>query len=84
MAEVYIALGTNLGELQQNLREAISYLKAGVKIDKSSGVYETIPAYFENQGNFLNMVVGGTTALAPHELLAFLKQIENKMGRQPT
>jgi GTP cyclohydrolase-4 len=86
MAEhtVYLALGSNLGDRQGNLVEAIQSLRARMHVERLSSVYETEPAYLIEQPRFLNMVVKATTDLEPHELLAFLKRIERRMGRQQT
>jgi len=81
---VYLALGTNLGDRKQNLREALQRLPPGVEIVAISRLYETEPAYVLNQPSFLNIAVKGSTALAPTELLVYLKQIETDVGREKT
>jgi GTP cyclohydrolase IV len=81
---VYVALGSNLGDRRTNLVEAIQGLGAEVHIDALSGLYDTEPVYVTDQPRFLNMAARGRTALGPHDLLGFLKRIEQRMGRQPT
>ncbi len=81
---VYLGAGSNLGDRQANLVEAIQSLRSQVHVEQVSSVYETEPAYEMNQPRFLNMAVKGVTTLKPHELLAFLKRIEQQMGRRPT
>lgn len=81
VARVYLALGTNLGERMQNLREAMVRLESGVRISRVSSVYETEPWGVTSQPRFLNLVVEGETELEPHALLDFLKRIERGMGR---
>jgi GTP cyclohydrolase-4 len=81
---VYFGLGSNLGDRQANLVEAIQSLRAQVHVERISSVYETEPAYVTDQPRFLNLAVKGATALPPHELLAFLKRIEQRMGRRQT
>jgi GTP cyclohydrolase-4 len=81
---VYFGLGSNLGDRQANLVEGIQRLRAQVEVSRLSSVYETEPAYVTEQPRFLNMVVKGTTALDPPALLAFLKRIEQGMGRRET
>jgi len=81
---VYLGLGSNLGDRQANLVEAIQSLRTHVHVERLSSVYETEPAYVTDQPRFLNMVVKGTTALAPRDLLDFLKRIEQRMGRRET
>ena len=79
---VYFGLGSNLGDRQANLVEGIQRLRAQVAVKRLSSVYETDPAYVTDQPRFLNMAVKGVTALDPHALLAFLKRIEQGMGRR--
>jgi GTP cyclohydrolase-4 len=79
---VYLALGTNLGDRQANLVEGIQRLRTQVDVSRLSSVYETEPAYVTDQPRFLNMVVRGETSLEPEALLAFLKRIEQGMGRR--
>ena len=79
---VYIALGSNLGDRRANLVDALSQLRQKVIVQKLSSVYETVPAYISDQPHFLNAVLRGSTTLAPHDLLRFLKRIERSMGRE--
>src|SRR5262245_18946967 len=79
---VYFGLGSNLGDRQANLVEAIQRLRVQVQVQKLSSVYETEPAYVTDQPRFLNMAVRGATALDPMPLLALLKRIEEAMGRR--
>lgn len=80
--EVYLALGSNLGDREKQLQEARKRLAAEVQIEQESPVYETDPWGYTDQDNFLNQVVYGLTELEPLELLMFLKNIERNMGRQ--
>ncbi len=84
MARVFIALGSNLGDRQDNLDRALEALTAAVRITARSSIYETDPAYVLDQPVFLNMVVAGETRLRPEPLLAELKRIEAEIGRVPT
>ncbi len=79
---VCFGLGSNLGDRQANLVEGIQRLRAQVEVRRLSSVYETEPVYVTDQPRFLNMAVKGVTALDPHALLAFLKHIEQGMGRR--
>lgn len=81
---VYITLGSNLGDRRSNLIDAISQLRHKVKVEQLSSVYETEPAYFVDQPRYLNVVLCGSTALAPGELARFLKNLEDRMCRQNT
>jgi 2-amino-4-hydroxy-6-hydroxymethyldihydropteridine diphosphokinase len=82
MVEAYIALGSNLGDREANIKKAFDALKERIQIVKTSSLYETKPMYVEDQGWFLNCTAKIETNLAPEELLKFLKSIEQKLGRK--
>ena len=84
MAQVYIGLGSNLGDRAENLRQAESALSAVVSVRKRSTVHETAPQHVTDQPDFLNMVVSGDTPLTPEALLRRLKSIEQSLGRKPS
>jgi 2-amino-4-hydroxy-6-hydroxymethyldihydropteridine diphosphokinase len=78
---VFLSLGSNVGDREQNLRQAIAALPAaGVAIRKVSSFYETEPVDFLDQPWFLNCVVQGTTTVPPVELLHTLREMERRMG----
>jgi GTP cyclohydrolase-4 len=81
---IYLALGSNLGDRRSNLAAAIQRLRDVVKITAISSVYETEPVGYTEQPRFLNMVLTGLTALAPDDLLAYVKQLETTLGREPS
>jgi len=81
MAIVYLALGSNIGEREQNLREAIRLLgAANIRITKISSIYETEPVDYLDQPWFLNAVLVAQTELPPAQLLGILRAIESQMG----
>lgn len=84
MAVVYLGLGSNLGEREGFLRRALQLLRPAVVVRRASALYETEPVGYAAQGPFLNAVVEGETALAPAELLAQVKAVEQELGRTPT
>jgi len=79
---VYLSLGTNLGDKEQNLLDAISRIgeTVGVVIKRSSFL-ATEPWGFLSTNGFLNAVICIETALSPTQLLAATQQIECEMGR---
>lgn len=79
---VFIGLGSNLGEREKNLKEAIELLSRKCEIVQRSAVHETEPFGFEDQPMFLNQIVEARTKLEPLKLLEFLKGIEKKIGRK--
>lgn len=56
---------------------------AGVRLVEASSLYETEPMYLAEQPAFLNAVVRVETELSPEELLAVVKDVERRLGRQP-
>lgn len=81
---IFLALGSNLGDRLANLETAIQGMPPGIHVLKRSSIYETPPWGFEDQPAFLNMVLQAETQLSPWKLLKFLKTLESDMGRQPT
>jgi 2-amino-4-hydroxy-6-hydroxymethyldihydropteridine diphosphokinase len=82
LKRVYLGLGSNIGDREGHLREAIERLAAaGVAVTERSPVYETEPVDYTEQAWFLNQVVCAETALFPMQLLARTGRIEREMGR---
>lgn len=81
---IYLALGTNLGERQDNLKKALHLLTEKINITATSRLYETAPAYVLDQPAFLNIAVEGYTDLSPDDLLICLKMLETRIGREKT
>lgn len=83
MATVYIGLGSNIGKREEYLRRAILKIKekTGAELISESTVMETEAVDFEDQPDFLNMIIKVRTDLAPRRLLDLLLEIENEIGR---
>ena len=81
MVTVYLGLGSNLGNRQDNLDKALGFLSQRLRVEKISSVYETEPVGNINQPRFLNLVCQAYTKLSPTELLTLAKGIESKLGR---
>ena len=78
---IYLSLGSNVGDREVNLREAIAALAGmGVRVRRVSSIYETEPVDYLEQGWFLNCVVEAGTGLPALELLRGLRGIEMGMG----
>ena len=84
MATAYLCLGSNLGDREENLCQALALLSSDVDVEKLSAIYETEPVGYKEQPLFLNLVCRIVTDLPPHELLCFAKKIETEMGRIPS
>jgi len=79
----FLSLGSNLGDREKNLTRALSLLqKKGVKIRKTSSLYETQPVDISSKAWFYNQVAEVQVEIEPKELLALVKRIEKKMGRK--
>lgn len=82
MCRAYVALGSNLGDREENLRTALKHLQEnGVEVIKTSTFIETEPYGVTDQPGFVNAVCQVETELAPLELLRLLLNIEQEMGR---
>jgi len=81
MPTVYLALGSNIGDREKNLREAVRLLgESGVHIVKSSSIYETEPVDYLDQDWFLNSILEAYSDLPASHLLATMRNIESQMG----
>ena len=83
MSNIFIALGSNLGNSKEQVKNGILSIKkiGGVKILNKSNLYETQPVGILNQPNFINAVIKIDSDLSPYELLNKLLKIENIAGR---
>ena len=82
MAKVYISLGTNLGDKEQNLRTAVQKIEEQVgKVISLSAFYITAPWGFSSDNSFLNAAACVETKLSPLEVLQETQMIEKELGR---
>ncbi|WP_181351188.1 2-amino-4-hydroxy-6-hydroxymethyldihydropteridine diphosphokinase [Thalassobacillus sp. CUG 92003] len=84
MKHAYIALGSNIAPRDAFLADAIALLAElkTVHVVTESAVYETPPVGYEDQHDFLNMVINVQTSLSPMELLSHCQAIEQELGRK--
>jgi 2-amino-4-hydroxy-6-hydroxymethyldihydropteridine diphosphokinase len=81
MITAYLSLGSNLGDRQSNLDQALKMISERMRLGKVSSIYDTEPVGMVNQPRFLNLACEVFTRITPEGLLALLKGIEQKMGR---
>lgn len=82
MANVYIGLGTNLGDKEQNLRDAVHRIEEQIgKVLSLSAFYVTAPWGFASENSFLNAAACVETQLSPLEVLLETQTIERELGR---
>jgi 2-amino-4-hydroxy-6-hydroxymethyldihydropteridine diphosphokinase len=80
--QVFLSLGSNLGDRLAFLRRAVRSLARELRELRVSSVYETSPMYNTAQPRFLNIAVAGLTGLSPRELLGRALAIERELGRE--
>jgi 2-amino-4-hydroxy-6-hydroxymethyldihydropteridine diphosphokinase len=78
----YLSLGSNIGDRESHLRNAIAQLQTTRRIVSVSSFYETEPVDITDQPWFLNCVVALETPETPEQLMASMLEIEQRMGRQ--
>ena len=84
VSTIFLSLGSNLGDRFTNLQDAIRSLPPNIQALSQSRIYETEPWGYTDQPAFLNLVIKGSTELAPQKVLAFIKEMEVVLGRKET
>jgi 2-amino-4-hydroxy-6-hydroxymethyldihydropteridine diphosphokinase len=84
MAEAALGLGTNLGNREAALAQAVNLLAAmpGIELAAVSNLYSSAPWGMADQPDFLNLCIRVETTLGPLQLLHACKSVEAKLGRQ--
>jgi len=85
MAVVFLGLGSNEGNREGNIRQALALLANDkeIKIKAVSSLYESKALGESLQPDFVNCVVEIKTDCEPHDLLKIAKSVEKAMGREP-
>jgi len=79
--KTYLALGTNIGDREKNLKNALKKLNNIGTVQETSQIYETEPYGPKDQNDYLNLTLKLITELTPNQLLREIKKIEKDMGR---
>lgn len=80
--KVYFSLGSNLGDKEGNILEAISRIGELIgEVDRQSTLLVTEPWGFESDNTFVNAAIRCITSLSPLEILGITQDIERAMGR---
>lgn len=83
MKTVYLALGSNMGDREGNIAQAIKAMEErGVHVTRRSTLYETEPIDVRGHDWFLNCAAQAETELMPLQLMHALLQIERELGRK--
>ena len=79
---VFLGLGSNLGDKEGNIREAIAKIGEQIgPVEAQSALYYSEPWGFESDNAFVNAVVRVATTLSPYKLLRATQRIERQMGK---
>lgn len=82
--DVYMSLGSNIGNKEDNLRRAVELINSSPNINvlRVSSIYETEPMYLKDQDYFYNIVLKAKVngEISPFEMMGFLKGIEFGFG----
>ncbi len=83
MNVAFLSIGTNIGEREQNLQDAVRLLMAqdGIIITAISSIYETAAVGYTEQADFLNIAIALNTTYSAAELLTVCQSVENNLGR---
>ena len=83
MTKVYLGLGSNVGDREQQLNEALRLLDAqpGIQVTQVSSLFETAPVGYVDQPDFLNLCAEIETHLTPQEVLDCGLKIEQQLHR---
>ena len=82
MSRAYVGFGSNLGDRETILRDALERLRALGLVVATSSIYETEPWGKTDQPAFLNAAAVLETELDPRALLSELQRIERELGRE--
>ena len=82
----YIGLGSNLGDRERTIHEALKALveRRGIEVTTVSKLLETAPIGGPPQGNYINGVAEIRTTLSPRQLMQTLLEVEEQFGRVRT
>lgn len=79
---VFLGLGTNLGDKEENMKNALNEIKKQIgEISSLSSFFVSEPVGFQSENTFLNAVCRVQTLLSPQEVLTVTQGIERSLGR---
>lgn len=82
MKSVFLGIGSNLGNREINMQQAVEHINRRVgEVYLKSAIYETEPWGFQSDDAFLNMVIAVETQMSPRALLSEILHIESLLGR---
>lgn len=79
----YLSLGSNIGEREQTLRQALNIMEQQIgTIMRCSSFYYSAPWGYESEHEFCNLCCSVQTELQPRQMLAATQKIERQLGRE--
>lgn len=82
MHQVYLGLGSNLGNKEENLRKAICMINEQIgTVVRQSALFYSEPWGYESENQFVNAVILVETPLSPHDVLTANQHIEQFLGK---
>lgn len=82
MNKLFLQLGSNLGDREQLIKDAIKFINEKLgKVLSYSKIYESDPWRVDGQKNYLNQIIEAHSSLSAEDSLKVLKDIENELGR---
>lgn len=81
MITIYLALGSNVGDSAQYIKDAVLALQPSLKNIREAPIYVSKAVGYTDQPDFLNTAITGQTNLTPRELLETTHAIEKRLGR---
>ena len=82
MNTLFLQLGSNLGDREQLIKDAMNLINEKIgKVVSSSKIYESDPWRVDGQKNYLNQILEVHSSLSAEDSLKVLQDIENELGR---
>ena len=82
MHQVYLGLGSNLGDKEENIRKAINLINEQIgTVVRQSALFYSEPWGYESENQFVNAAICVSTTLTPHEVLKVNQRIEKQLGK---
>ena len=79
---MYLGLGSNLGDKEENIRKAINLINEQIgTVVRQSALFYSEPWGFESENQFVNAAICVSTTLTPHEVLKANQRIEHLLGK---
>ena len=79
---MYLGLGSNLGDKEENIRKAINLINEQIgTVVRQSALFYSEPWGYESENQFVNAAICVSTTLTPHEVLKANQRIEKQLGK---